>query len=104
MPTQELAGIKVDLDGDGYMTDPSQWTREVAAALAKTGGIEMTEEHWKVVDFVRRDAAANGGAPNVRRLSKAGGFPTKELYRLFPGGPGKWAAKVAGYPKPTGCI
>ena len=104
MAVQELAGIKVDLNEDGYMMNPAQWTREVAAALAKTGGVEMTDDHWKVIEFVREDAQANGGAPNVRRLAKLGGFPTKELYRLFPGGPGKWAAKIAGYPKPAGCI
>jgi TusE/DsrC/DsvC family sulfur relay protein len=104
VPTQELAGIQVDLDTNGYMVNPSQWTKEVAVAMAKSGGVEMTEEHWKVIEFVRKDAAASGSAPTVRRLAKVGGFPTKELYRLFPGGPGKWAAKIAGYPKPAGCI
>ncbi len=104
MPTQELAGLKVELNAEGYMTDPQQWTREVAVELAKGLDIALTDAHWKVIDFIRKDGVENNGAPNVRRLTKVGGIPTKELYELFPGGPAKNAAKIAGYPKPAGCV
>lgn len=92
------------LDGEGYLVDPSQWTREAALALAKSAGLDLSDAHWKVIEFVRHDASLKGAAPNIRRLSKVGGFPVKELYRLFPGGPGNLAAKISGYAKPQGCI
>jgi dissimilatory sulfite reductase related protein len=104
MPIQEIAGKKIELTEDGFLKDPAQWTREVASELAKPLGITLTDAHWKVIEFIRKDAAENGGAPNVRRLTKLGGVPTKDLYDLFPGGPAKNAARIAGYPKPAGCV
>ncbi len=101
---KELSGTTVDVDAEGYLTDPGQWTKEVAVELAKEEGIELNDRHWKVIDFIRKDGAENGTAPNVRRITKIGGVPTKELYELFPGGPAKKAAKVSGYGKPHGCL
>lgn len=104
MTTKQFAGVPVDVNDEGFLLDPKQWTRDVAGEVAKEEGIELGEGHWKVIDFIRKDAQMNGEPPNVRRLSKVGGIPTKDLYALFPGGPAKKAAKIAGYPKPHGCI
>ncbi len=102
--TKNIAGTDVDFDSEGFMTKPEQWSRDIATALAAEEGITLTDRHWEVLDFIRSDAKENGGAPNVRRLQKVGNVPTKELYTLFPKGPAKIAARLAGYPKPHGCI
>ena len=82
----------------------SQWTPEIAEALAEETGIgALTERHWKVITFCREDAARDGQPPGLRRISKLSGVGTKELYQLFPKGPGKLAAKISGLPKPKGC-
>lgn len=94
----------IAVDDDGYMTDHSQWNREVAAALAGDEGITLTDEHWKVLDFIASDYAEKGKVPGMRRMNKVGGIPTKDLYALFPGGPIKKAARIAGYPKPASCV
>ena len=105
MPQVTLAGINVDLDDNGFMTDRSQWNRDVAAALAKEEGIEaLTDGHWKVIEYIDRDYAEKNAVPGMRRLNKVGGIPTKELYQLFPGGPIKKAARISGYPKPASCV
>ena len=104
MTKKEIAGVTVDLDDEGYMTHHAQWTREVAAALAKEEGIELTAAHWKVLDFIDKDFREKGVLPGMRRMNKIGGVPTKDLYALFPGGPIKKAAKIAGYPKPVSCV
>jgi len=102
--TKEINGLSVDVDAEGYLADPKQWTKELATGLAKEEGIELSDQHWAIIEFIRKDGAENGTAPNIRRITKIGGFPTKELYNLFPGGPAKKAAKIAGYQKPHGCI
>lgn len=104
MTTRQIAGAPVEVNSEGFLTDPKQWTREIAATLAQEEGIALGEGHWKVIDFVRKDGAESGEAPNIRRITKLSGVTTKELYALFPGGPAKKAAKIAGYPKPHGCI
>jgi TusE/DsrC/DsvC family sulfur relay protein len=105
MPVLEAKGNEVELDNDGFMVDSSQWTPEIAEALAKQAGVEsLTERHWKVITFCREDAAQAGQPPGLRRISKLSGVGTKELYQLFPKGPGKLAAKISGLPKPKGCI
>jgi tRNA 2-thiouridine synthesizing protein E len=104
MTTKQIAGFSVNVNDEGFLLDPKQWSREIAGAIAHEEGIGLGPDHWKVIDFVRKDAQENGEAPNIRRITKAGGIPTKELYTLFPGGPAKKAAKIAGYPKPHGCI
>jgi tRNA 2-thiouridine synthesizing protein E len=105
MTTSTIAGVTVDRNDEGFLTDPSQWTEEVAVELAREEGIEpLTEPHWQVIRFMRAEYEAKGTGPTVRVLGKTSGVPVKELYQLFPKGPAKLAAKIAGIPKPRGCI
>jgi tRNA 2-thiouridine synthesizing protein E len=95
----------VETDAEGFLTDPHQWTRELAAEIALENGIpELTERHWKVIEFMRFRYLTTGSAPSIRSLGKESGVSVKELYRLFPKGPAKLAAKIGGIPKPHGCI
>ncbi len=94
----------VEFDGDGYMLDPHAWTPEIAEAVAAQLDLSLTERHWVVINFARSEFEANGEAPTLRRITKQTDVNTKELYSLFPGGPAKIAAKIAGLAKPTGCI
>ncbi len=105
MTTASIAGVNVDVDAEGFLTDPKQWTEAIAQAIAKEGGVpELTERHWLVVNFMRKRFLDTGSAPSIRSLGKESGVPIKELYQLFPKGPSKLAAKIAGIPKPRGCI
>jgi tRNA 2-thiouridine synthesizing protein E len=100
-----IADTPVDLDAEGFLTDPQQWNEDVAAAIARQYGIaELTDRHWLVVRFVRDRYLETGTAPSIRSLGKESGVPVKELYQLFPKGPAKLAARIGGIPKPTGCI
>lgn len=95
----------MELGEDGFMLDHTQWSESIARALAAEEGIVvLTPRHWDVINYMRREYIENGVAPSIRRLQKLGGIPTKELYDLFPGGPAKKAARIAGIPKPHGCI
>lgn len=94
----------LDFDDDGFMTDHTAWTEDIARAIAAVLEIELTDRHWDVLNFVRSEYATNGEAPTIRKITKTGGIPTKELYQLFPGGPAKIAAQLSGFEKPTGCI
>jgi TusE/DsrC/DsvC family sulfur relay protein len=105
MANATYASRTVALTDDGFFEDPSQWTEDMAPQIAKSLGIdELTERHWKVIRFMRTEFAAKGTGPTVRALGKTSGVSVKELYRLFPKGPAKIAAKIAGIPKPHGCI
>ena len=105
MTTREIAGKQIEFDETGYMADPDQWNKDVAQALAEEIGITpLTDLHWQVIEFCRQEFADNGDAPTVRRITVQAGIPTKQLYKLFPKGPAKKAAYVAGLKKPTGCI
>jgi dissimilatory sulfite reductase related protein len=105
MSQKHFGPAVVDVDGEGFLTDFGQWTREIAAAIAKEEGIaELTPAHWKVVEFMQKEFKENGQAPSVRKLNKSGVISTKELYDIFPGGPAKKAAKIAGLKKPEGCV
>lgn len=105
MPQKQYGTALVDVDADGYMTDATQWTREIATAIAKDERIaELTAAHWKVLEFMQKEFQETGQAPSIRRLNKSGVISTKELYELFPGGPAKKAAKIAGLKKPEGCV
>jgi TusE/DsrC/DsvC family sulfur relay protein len=101
-----LAAIdyQVPMTAEGYLLNAHDWTPELAQQLAAAEGIALTEEHWKVIEFCRQDYAARGEAPGIRRITKVGGIPTKQIYKLFPGGPGKLAARLSGLPKPTSCV
>lgn len=94
----------VKFDADGFMEDPEAWTTEIAEAIAKREGVTLTERSWVVLNYARAEFKNTGDAPTLRNITKNSGVDTKELYSLFPGGPGKLAAKVAGLHKPTGCI
>ncbi len=105
MTTQTIAGNQVELNDEGFFVNPEQWTDAIAVEVAKTAGIDpMTDRHWQVVRFMRQQYLDTGSAPSIRALGKASGVPVKELYQLFPKGPAKLAAKIAGIPKPRGCI
>jgi TusE/DsrC/DsvC family sulfur relay protein len=94
-----------EVDNDGFIQEPEQWDDEVAAALAQVEGVEsLTDDHWKLVRFVRNYFIEFGVAPMIRDLCKATGLKLNQIYDLFPSGPAKGACKVAGLPKPTGCV
>jgi len=106
MPTFEKGDISVQVDEDGFLQEPEDWNDAVAAALATTEGVEegLTEDHWKIVKYLRDYYLQFGVAPMIRKLCKQTGFDLKTIYKLFPSGPAKGACKVAGLPKPTGCV
>jgi TusE/DsrC/DsvC family sulfur relay protein len=95
---------EVKFDAEGYMVDANAWTPEIAQAIATREGITLTDRHWVVINYARNEYKTKGEAPTLRSITKNTDVNTKELYALFPGGPGKLAAKVAGLKKPTGCI
>ena len=94
----------VDFDNDGFLVDPKSWTEDIGKAIAARVGIELTDAHWTVINFARKEFEANGESPTLRRITKQSGISTKEIYQLFPGGPAKVASMIAGLGKPTGCI
>ena len=105
MTTATYAGESVELDAEGFFADPAQWTEAMAPEIAAQEGIAaLTEDHWQVIKFMRSEYLDKGEGPTVRILGRTSGVPIKELYRLFPKGPAKTAAKIAGIPKPRGCI
>ncbi len=105
MPTKSVAGTAVDTNDEGFFTNPDQWTEAMAPELAAAEGIEpLTDQHWTVIRFMRKEYAEKGTGPTVRVLGKTSGVTVKELYQLFPKGPAKIAARIAGIPKPRGCI
>ena len=105
MPVVELAGKNVEVTEEGFLTDSGQWTPEVGEAIATQVGVDaLTAEHWKVITFCREDAAKEGQPPGLRRIAKLSGVGTRDLYKLFPKGPGKLAARIAGLSKPKACV
>jgi len=105
MSAETIAGVEVELNEEGFLVDPSQWTESMAVQLAQREGIdEMNDQQWQVVRFMRREYLDKGTGPTVRVLGKTSGVSIKDLYLLFPKGPAKLAAKIAGIPKPRGCI
>jgi len=106
MPHIDYKGTQIEVDEDGFITDPSLWDEELAIFLAEyaEGISELTDDHWKLIHYLNEYYHENGIAPMIRKLCKATGFKLKYIYELFPGGPAKGACKVAGLPKPTGCV
>lgn len=104
MSTLLIAGADLDVDAEGYLQKPEQWNETIGTEIAKSLGIEMTDRHWAVARFMRQRFLDTGNAPSIRTLGKESGVDGKELYRLFPKGPAKLAAKIGGIPKPHGCI
>ncbi|MDF1563074.1 MAG: TusE/DsrC/DsvC family sulfur relay protein [Deltaproteobacteria bacterium] len=104
MPALQVNGSTVNVNDEGFLVNPADWTEEVAAELARLENIQLTDAHWAVIQFCRKDFEDTGKSPGVRRITKVGGIPTKDMYSLFAGGPGKLAAKISGLAKPTGCL
>src|SRR4051794_34893013 len=105
MTMTTIAATDVELNDEGFFVQPDQWSETMVPELARRDGIdELTDAHWKVIHFMRSEYLEKGTGPTVRVLGKTSGVSIKELYQLFPGGPAKVAARIAGIPKPRGCI
>ena len=104
MPVTTIDGRRVQVDPGGFLTEYAEWDPDLARALAGQIGIELTDEHWQAIRFLRQDYADRGETPTIRRVSVVGGVPTKRLFELFPKKPAKKMAYVAGLPKPHGCV
>ena len=103
MEEKTIAGITVKVNAEGYMEDPSQWTKDIANEIAKELSIELTDEHFAVLEFLREQHES--GVPlTIRKVGKSGIVDIKGFYKLFPGGPLKYSSKIAGIPKPTSCV
>ena len=103
MAQKTIAGVTVDVTDEGYLTDYTQWTQDIAKEIAKEEGIELSEDHFKVLEFIR-EQHEKGAALTIRKVGKSGVTDIKGLYELFPGGPSKKASRIAGIPKPTSCV
>lgn len=105
MATIEIDGKSLEVDGDGFLSDPKNWNKEIATLIAKYDGItEMTDKHWAIVNIIRRNWEEKGLAPMVRFICQETGLKLREIYELFPLGPARGACRVAGLPKPDGCV
>ena len=105
MTATTVAGHAVEVNEEGFFVHPDEWSEDMAPELARAEGIDqLTDRHWQVIRFMRTEYQAKGTGPTVRVLGKTSGVSVKELYQLFPKGPAKVAAKIAGIPKPRGCI
>jgi TusE/DsrC/DsvC family sulfur relay protein len=103
--TVQVDGRNIECDKDGFMIDPGLWDEKVAAAIAQEEGIdEISEKHWAVVNFIRTYWKEHDLAPTVRLLCKESGVSVREIYKLFTSGPARGACRVAGLPKPDGCV
>ena len=98
-----IAGIRVDVTEDGYLSDLSQWNEDIATEIAKEQGIELTDKHWEIIHWLQ-EQHKNDVALSIRGVKKSGVINIKEFYELFPGGPLKVSTKIAGIPKPKSCI
>jgi tRNA 2-thiouridine synthesizing protein E len=101
----DFATLGIKVDEDGFMEDPDCWTEDVARAIAATEDVpELTEDHWKIINYLRQYFKNYGMAPMIRKMVKETGYDLQTIYALFPSGPAKGACKIAGLPKPTGCV
>ena len=103
MATKTYAGQTVEVNDEGYLVDASQWNKEIAAEIAKEEGIELTDQHYQVLEFLR-EASEKGETLTIRKVGKSGIVDIKGLYKLFPGGPLKHSSRIAGIPKPASCV
>ena len=103
MSIKKIAGVEVNINDEGYMEDSAQWNKEIAEEIAKEEGIELTDKHYEIIDFIRNKVATGEGL-TIRGIGKSGVVNAKEFYALFPGAPLKKATKISGVPKPTSCI
>lgn len=100
----QIDGRDVHVDEEGFLTQYDDWDEALAATLAGNIGLDLTDRHMEVVSFLRSDYVDQGETPTLRRVTATGGFPTRELFKLFPGKPAKKMSYVAGLPKPVGCV
>lgn len=103
MAQETIAGKNVAVDQEGYLANPEEWTKEIAGEMAKEIGIELTDKHFEVIDYLR-EQHAQGTQLSIRKVGKSGITDIKGLYKLFPGGPLKYSSKIAGIPKPSSCV
>ncbi len=104
MAKKEVAGVTIDVDENGYMTNFDQWSKEIAEALAKENGIdELTSKHWEVIEYIQKEVKSDATL-SIRKIGKSGVVDIKSFYDLFPDGPLKKATLIAGVPKPSGCV
>jgi TusE/DsrC/DsvC family sulfur relay protein len=104
MPVTTIDGHTINVNDEGFMTDPTEWSEPLAESLPAQIGLTLTEDHWTAIRFLRKDYAEQGETATLRRISVVGGIPTKSLFQLFPQKPAKKLAYVAGLPKPHGCV
>jgi tRNA 2-thiouridine synthesizing protein E len=105
MATKVIAGKTVQVNEEGFMTNPNEWSKEIAVEIAKEEGIDpLTDGHWKVIDFCRKDGLSTGKAPTLRTITVGAGISTKEMFSLFPKGPAKKVSRISGLGKPEGCV
>jgi tRNA 2-thiouridine synthesizing protein E len=103
MAQKNYAGVSVDVNDEGYFTDPSQWTKEIAMDIAKEEGVELTDKHFEILEYLRK-RYENGDALSIRGINKSGIVDVKSFYQMFPGAPLKKSTKIAGIPKPESCV
>ena len=103
MAEKTIAGVQVNVSEEGYLEDMSQWNEDIAKEIANEIGIELTDKHFEVLNYLREKTEA-GDSLSIRSVGKSGVTDVKGLYKLFPKGPLKFSSKIAGIPKPTSCI
>ena len=105
MATKTICGKTVQVNDEGFMTNPSEWDRDIAVEIAREEGIPaLMPAHWKVIEFCRQTGVPTGKAPTLRQITTGAGLSTKELFTLFPKGPAKKVARISGLGKPEGCV
>ena len=105
MATRVICGKTVQVNDEGFMTNPAEWNKDIAVELAKEEGIaELTASHWKAIDYCRQVGVGSGKAPTLRQITTGSGLSTKDLFSLFPKGPAKKVARISGLGKPEGCV
>ena len=105
MATKTICGKTVQVNEEGFMTNPADWDKDIAVELAKEEGIAtLSDAHWKVIEFCRAEGAKSGKAPTLRQITGGTGLSTKELFALYPKGPAKKVARISGLGKPEGCV
>jgi tRNA 2-thiouridine synthesizing protein E len=104
MAMATIAGKDVHVNEEGFLTEYDEWSQEIGAELAKNIEVEMTDEHWALIKWLREDYKEKGETATTRRVQTVGGVPTKKQFELFPKKPAKKMAYIGGVPKPKGCV
>lgn len=104
MPVTTIADRPIHVDDEGFLTNYDEWDEQLATRLAAQIGLTLTDAHWEVLRFLRKDFAEQGETATIRRVAMFAGTPIKALFALFPQKPAKKMAYIAGLPKPRGCV